>query len=751
MLNPGLVICIFFSAGIISGQLFGMPPAYIAAALTFVLLLCRKTTFIYFMLFFIAGQGLFFFADKQGRDSIRQFQALELTQISVSGHVAEPMRVFGNKRSALIKIDGFEGRRIRSLTLLEVQTLKPVSFKTGDYIRLKGKFLPIKQNDQFSISKHIRGKVFVTGNVVIQKAKNPIYRFSQIINGQVEAIADLYLPKEHKGLFWGMLLGDVSLMTQDQSEMFRRSGLTHLVAVSGSNLAMLIVPILIALTWAGAAKHYRFPVIIATVVFYAFATGLQAPILRASVMTVTALAGIFFIGHKKTLSLLSFACITLLAWDPFLIKNPGFLFSFASTLGLVVFMPTLKNNFKFLPEAISIPLATALAAQILVIPISGYYFGEISTASLLANLLAAPLVPLITNSGLVAIAAYNIFRPSTFLPVFLSNAMIGLLIKIAGFFGGFSWAMTDVYFSPVLCLSYLGIVWFIFIDKKAQPVTKLKFTVALLLGIAVYFTWTPVINPPGPKHALEVTFIDVGQADSALVRAKSGVNIVIDTGKSDNRALTALKQKGVKKIDVLIISHFEEDHCGGTKVILEKFDVKTLVVPEVGVESTARQQILEQAAKLKIRVIEATKGDDWSIGDASIEVLHPERGKPMLSANSNSLVTKVTYRANSFLFTGDLEKDGQDQLETVTDIKSDVIKIPHHGAADAADEEFLDTADPSMAVISAGKNNPYGHPSQKYLSLLSRKGISVRRTDLNGNIELASDGNNVFLIEGGNN
>lgn len=748
MINAPLFLCFFFIAGIILGHFHS--PVNLLAQFSTLIVFCRfkKFSFILFIIFFAAGQIVIDAAWRNADTDIKRFSSFNKSEIQGGGHVIEPVRVKGDKTFILVKSDRFEPAKINDSFNIEIEVAGKNKLSTGDYLTFEGIFVSVKSNDEYRISRHVKGRV-IASKVKDKNATSNIYKLSQTVNRQIDRIGEKYIGKEHRALFSGMLVGDVSLMDPEQTENFKRSGLTHLVAVSGSNLAMIAVPLLIALTWLGISRSARIVIIAAVIVFYATATGLQAPVLRASIMTLLAFYSIFFVGQKRGLALLSTACVALLAWDPFLLRSPGFLFSFTSTLGLIITLKRFEIFFGFMPAALSLPLASTLAAQILVIPVSVYYFGQISIASLAANVLAAPFVPLITNAGLIALILYNIAPAITFLPALAGDLFLSLLVKISEVFGNFSWAMIDLNFSYALLFIYLLAIAF-FISTKVTSGRKIKTVIALALVTAVLVSWQPVLSPARPEHDLEIYFLDVGQADSALVRTKDGINILIDTGRGDGSALKYLGSIGVRKIDLLVISHFEEDHCGGSLDILRKYKVHTVMAPEVAEPGAYEKRTFKFLRENNIPVIKARKNDEWRLGSLQLNILSPAPDQAFEDLNNSSLVLRLRFGAKSFLFTGDIEQGVQDILERDKSIKSDVIKVPHHGAADAADEEFLKTVDPSLAVISAGRNNPYGHPSAKYLSLLNKRAVSIRRTDKDGNVKIASDGKTISFIEGGN-
>ena len=257
---------------------------------------------------------------------------------------------------------------------------------------------------------------------------------------------------------------------------------------------------------------------------------------------------------------------------------------------------------------------------------------------------------------------------------------------------------------------------------------------------------------------LQVHMIDVGQADSFLVRIPDGKavkNILIDAGcpnqtKSD--AITDyLSACGIKELDLIILTHPHYDHIGSAKKVLESVTVRNVMIPDCDYSSATWTNVLETIEKKNINVIFSDAGKTLDIGEAKLKILAPS--DKMLSgkeANDYSIVAKVTYGETSFMLTGDAESDSEAEILKAfskADLKCNVLKVGHHGSSTSSSQAFLDAVNPEIALISCGKGNDYGHPHKETMQKLGDMGINIFRTDEMGTVILVSDGKTVSRLE----
>lgn len=243
-----------------------------------------------------------------------------------------------------------------------------------------------------------------------------------------------------------------------------------------------------------------------------------------------------------------------------------------------------------------------------------------------------------------------------------------------------------------------------------------------------------------------VNYIDVGQADAILVEVGSK-KLLIDAGKTEagEKVAEFLDDKNVKKIDYVIATHPHEDHVGGMSYIIDNFDIGKFYSPKVTTTTKTYENMINSLKKKNLKITSLKGGEDPGIDldGAKIEVFSPNSYK-YEDLNNYSPIIKITYGEKSFLFTGDAEKEIENEvIDKNVDLKSDVLKVGHHGSTSSTTQEFLNEVSPSIAVISVGKNNTYKHPGEKTLIKLEKKNVKIYRTDIDGNIILSTDGSKI--------
>ena len=244
---------------------------------------------------------------------------------------------------------------------------------------------------------------------------------------------------------------------------------------------------------------------------------------------------------------------------------------------------------------------------------------------------------------------------------------------------------------------------------------------------------------------IEVHFIDVGQADAILIKAPTGENMLIDAGNNADRpeVVSYLKKQGINKIDVLVGTHPHEDHIGGLDNVINSFDIGQIYMPKVSHTTKTFEDVLIAIQNKGLKVTTPVPGSTFDLGTAKCTILAPNNSS-YEGLNNYSIVVKLEYGNTSFLFTGDAESvSEQEMLSKGYDLKTDALKIGHHGSDSSTTQAFLDAVNPKYAIIMVGKDNSYGHPSKVVMDRLQAKSVAVYRTDENGTIVATSDGNNI--------
>lgn len=249
---------------------------------------------------------------------------------------------------------------------------------------------------------------------------------------------------------------------------------------------------------------------------------------------------------------------------------------------------------------------------------------------------------------------------------------------------------------------------------------------------------------------ITVSYIDVGQGDSELIEC-DGKYMLVDAGERDkgNTVVSYLKSRNVAKLDYVIATHPHSDHIGGMTEVLDNFTVGTIIMPKVNTTTATYTNMLKKIKEKSINAVEPVVGKSYSLGSARFTIVGPKTYTTE-ELNNDSVAFRLVYGSNSFLFCGDGEKEEeQDIINSGQTIKSDVYKVSHHGSSSSSTTEFLKRVSPSVAVIEVGKDNSYGHPTEKTLKALSSIGAEVYRTDENGTVVITGDGNKLSVSAGG--
>ena len=581
------------------------------------------------------------------------------------------------------------------------------------------------------------------------------------------------LPEKQAGLLSAMLIGYRDDISDEVNRDFNIAGLTHLMAVSGANIAFLAMPLLFLLK---KVKVRRCPANIITsffLIFFLFITGFEASVTRAVIMAITVLAGQIFYREADTVSNLSFSCIVLLVINPFTLFNAGFQLSFAATLSLVLFNPYFRKlvSRRYLPKFITDTFASTVAAQVGVLPLLVCYFHRISIISVLSNILILPMVELTTITGALTALAGLAGSFASKIIGYAACSLLTAILEITRISASLPFASVTTSRPPyIIIMIYYTLIFFNF---RIRPRSGIKFSPAAviasicILGSVILLSYTLPIS-----HDLEITVLDVGEGDSIFIRTPEGLNILIDTGPGGEGKYDAgsgivapfLFYKDIYRLDSVIITHPHTDHSGGLPSILAEFEVKNIILPYTLNQSVQTAQA-SSSDNLLDKGLAAIISDAGSKGTGitycssgarmlcskslALEVISPQKdsiqdsGKNSL--NDQSLVLKLTYGSFSMLFMGDAEEPVEKRLISCN-IKADVLKIGHHGSSTSTSEAFLEAVSPEAAIISVGRNN-FGHPSDKVLQRLKSDGVRICRTDNCGAVTVKTDGRG-FRVSG---
>lgn len=668
--------------------------------------------------------------------------------VRIEGKAASDPAPLGRAMGFRLKASSIEGTEVHERILVMVYGKTDV-IALGDSVAIEGKLRALDPKDSFdqSLSRRRITAVLSGGSVErLATTRNPVLVAAEHLRDRLALVAEKSLSRRDAGLLLGLTIGDERLIPKEVIEDFRETSLSHLTAVSGANVAMVLGALIVILRAFGVSKRSQIILGIVTVIFFAVITRWEPSVLRATVMSLVGLSVFWFGRRTNPMSALVLTFLLLAAVDPFLLWSIGFQLSFAAASGIILLTPIFLNRLKGWPRILREALSVGLGAQIAVTPLLAFHFGRLSLVSIPANLVAFPLVAPITVLGMTAGAVGSLFPPAAAPIVEVAGIFVAILRNVASSFSELPFAYVSVpeiealQLIMVYALICAATVW-IAGRRRLGRRAALVGTSVLLLAYLV---------PPAssePPVGLRITFLDVGQGDAAIVESPTGATVLIDGGPDDGLLAAHLRNRGIRRIDVVVVSHFHYDHVAGLEGAFRTAEVRLAVHPGVA-------DPLIGAMSFRDRLTPSIAGDRFVVGDLVIEILAPdialkedavsgaadERQTEGSALNDASLVVRIPWAGSCVLFTGDIEEAGQSHLveRHRRSIDCTVMKAPHHGSA-RLEEEFVEAVDPEFVGVSVGRNT-YGHPSPTAMGIFQAEGARVLRTDRDGDVVLEVDG-----------
>lgn len=650
---------------------------------------------------------------------------------------------------------GAKSEKIHAKTLVNAYNYdSKEKFNVGDYYEIKGKLRsPFEATNpsQFDYGKYLRNfgvfSVFYAENADYKKLDtvlSPKWRFIQGLNNVRNNIIKShakYLKSPNLEILGGIVFGDDAVTPpEDVKNSFVNSGLLHILAASGMNVAIIYG------IWFYILRKLRVPFNLSVssgifvVIFYALMTGLGPSVIRAAVMLIFILIGKLIDRDAHSVSLLSFVALLMLIYNPSYINDVGFQLSFLVTFGLLTLAPGIFEKFKSVPGWILGTVLIPVIAQIWVAPIQMYYFNSFSLYSVFANIITVPFVTVISFGGFVS-SVLALIKPLSasicFIFDVVLNPFLSALVFVSKWFSSLPHSLIQ---TPKPLISqiflYYSIILLLTLALAIEKNKKLL-QVSLLLTIFLLISFIPVFSPK-----FETIAFDVQNADAFLITTPNGKYFIVDTGKMPYRAgksqakaiiLEYLKDKGINKIEGLIITHFDSDHAGGAEDLIKNLDIKTVYVNSLEDKSRLAQNIYKVGAD-KIRLAKNSEtiyqeGRDFSVKTYMANISGDE------FENENSVITLFSHKNFDELFMGDAGVEAFRKISKDLPKKIEILKVGHHGAKNVVDSNMIKSINPNYAVISTGLNN-YGHPNGVTVDILEQNGVKILRTDRHNSIKI---------------
>lgn len=544
-----------------------------------------------------------------------------------------------------------------------------------------------------------------------------------------------------------LLFGDRQYMTFEVEEQYQEFGLVHLLAISGSHIVLLTAICYFVSLRMGMTRESTTMFLLVCIPLYMFLAGATPSVVRASIVAVIVFGALTRAVRVSGMDALSMTLIIMIFYDPYVLFDIGFQFSFVGSFSLLLSSShLLVNENGIVKNSIYISVISQLTS----IPILLYHFGYVSPYSILLNMIYVPFLSLLVLPVCIVVLVCLICLPivSQWLAnllsqcIHVSNVMLQMCEALP--FVRLTFGQTQPLLVALYCISIITVLlsWEGLIWRKY----RLLFLSSLFLLSTCHYAF-PYVNAYG-----SVTYIDVGQGDAILIRLPYNQGTyLIDTGGTlpvkkeewqqkkhefsvgHDILVPFLQKEGVRMIDKLIVTHGDMDHMGAAQEVLQSIAVKEIVFGKKIKFSLLEQQIQQLAAQKNVPTRIVEKGDSWKAGETVFSVLSPEGEEK--EDNNQSIVIWTKIGGLTWLFTGDLEEVGEKRfIQWYPELHADVLKVGHHGSKTSSSGQFLDAVQPKIAIISVGEKNHYGHPHSEVLERLNMRGIEVWRTDEQGAI-----------------
>jgi competence protein ComEC len=547
------------------------------------------------------------------------------------------------------------------------------------------------------------------------------------------------LKGERRGLVLGFVLGEDEGLSKGLRQSFRRSGLYHLLAVSGQNIAFLVAGVL-ALAWlCGMPRRLGEVLALTTIAAYVLVVGWQPSVVRAAVAGALASLAWLAARPRDRWYFLLLGALTLLVWNPRSLFDPGFQLSFAAVVAIFVAVRPLERLLEKarLPAFLRPAIAVSAGCTLMTTPIMVFQFGKVPVYGVLANVAVEPVVPFVLFLGLACVLVAPLAPPAADALAFLN----GLLAAYIAFWARLVGALPGAQASRAQLLRLCFVVFFLALWPfllKPRPPRLLVLTLTALIPLWGWQTRPRLLPLPAPPDGLRISFLDVGQGAATLIQTADGA-LLVDAGPPEANAAGQLARLGVKRLEVLVLSHPQSDHIGGAPDVLRKLEVGLVLDSGIPSSDYYENEARREARRRQIPFRPAQAGQDLRLGALHLRVLWPREGSNAVGdANESAVVLLASYGATDVLLPSDAESAVTLPLALQP---IELLEVAHHGSADEGLPQLLERLQPKIAVISVGLGNDYGHPTPSTLTMLAAEpGLSLFRTDQSGRVVLESDG-----------
>jgi competence protein ComEC len=620
---------------------------------------------------------------------------------------------------------------------------------------------------------------------------------------------DVLFPENQAGYMKSLLIGLRVDLDPQQFQQFSNLGLTHILAISGMQVAVFCAVVLWILRKLRLTKETGLLITIAILPLYILFTGSSPSVIRAGLMAMIALYAIRRNWLKDGLKLLCLVGWLMLIWNPYSLLDVSFQLSFAVTYGLIVGVPWVSQ---LLPrqKVINSTLAVTIVAQLVSFPLTVYYFNQFSLISWLANIIMVPFIsfvvtPIGSIALLLSLVSIRIAAGLAWLAIQCNQFTFWITAQMDSWSGFHTiWSTPSLMWIAAYFILLATVIWCLvrwktikLAQRDGVYISFIQQSKAIVLPVLINAVSFILLLGYGYSPGIwqeqgMVQFIDVGQGDSILIRTPHNKFILVDGGGTlvfrksgdewkqrknpyevgKNLLVPLLKKRGVHHLDYLIATHEDADHVGGLQAVLEQIPVRNFMFNGTLKPNTGVEKLFQTAIHLQIPLTAVNESTLLAIDDTTkLRFLYPFLDEPAFEGlpvapafngltveknqNNHSIVFIMEMYDSRFLFTGDMEKSAENKLlehlsTSNTNEKKppiiDVLKVAHHGSKTSTTEQWLEYWRPKNAVISVGEHNTYGHPTEEVLNRIQEHGIQLFRTDQQGEVDMIVQQNGIDLL-----
>jgi competence protein ComEC len=551
-----------------------------------------------------------------------------------------------------------------------------------------------------------------------------------------------------RSIVLGVVLGEDEGLPSVVQDEFRASGLYHLLAVSGQNVAFLAAGVCGVGWLLRLSRVVRELATLGVIAAYVLAVGWQPSVARAGVTGALVSLAWLAARPRDRWYFLAVGALVLMAWLPTSLLDPGFQLSFVAVAAIFVAVPRVRIRLDglSLPPGLADALAVSLACGLATAPVVLFHFGQAPVYTVPANLVAVPAAPLVLGLGLLAAVVDPVSPTAAAGLAALAGWAAAWLQLVAEIVAGLPSARADTRTALMLAAATGAVLLVARRGRHLLSARHQLLAVGLLAGAAlVAAAWvataaTPTWNRPS---GLRVTFLDVGQGDSVLLETRRA-RILVDEGPPEADVAGQLERMGIGSLSAVVLTHPQRDHVGGAADVIRRLDVAEVLEPGLETTGPESEEALAAARSRNVPVRIVRAGSSFRVGRLRIRVFWPaDAGSPGVDPNLNAVVLVASYRDTDVLLNADAESDVTARLRLPA---VEIMKVAHHGSEDPGLADELRTLRPRIAVISCGRGNEYGHPRPETLAALADvPGLAVYRTDRDGRVVVESDGRSLAV------